>query len=476
MLARIASFLLLPLYTSYLRPADYGVIAILDFFSALIVVVISSGMLAAVTRYHFAEKLAEMQRSVWWTGMMFIAIAASFLVGVGAVFGKDLAEIALGSTVKGREEFLYLTLATIWVGCLGHLPLTYFRVRKWSHIFVTFSIGRLLVNIALNVYFLTVLELGVQGVLMGNLLTGCINTFGVFIIFSGRIGTFSIKWDLGKRLWGFAGPLIFTGFLSAMMHQTNLFFLRVFGALDQVGLFSLAYTLGQGINSLMIIPFEMIWGVVIYEVAKESYAKKIYVQVCEYFMYVVALLLLGLALFAKPLLQVMVAPDYLSAYSLVPIICLAFVFFSLHLHFRIPALLAKRTGAIIPVTVFALLVNIGANLMLIPLWGTFGAAWASVLGFMAYSIGGLWWYRRIERYEYPFASLSLVCLGMIASYLIFWGFEQWVQRPVWVFSFGVLLWALWASGLLWRLFRAFGSLGGIEDKEKVAFGNSTKIN
>ena len=30
-LARLSSFLMLPVYTSYLRPADYGVIALLDF-------------------------------------------------------------------------------------------------------------------------------------------------------------------------------------------------------------------------------------------------------------------------------------------------------------------------------------------------------------------------------------------------------------------------------------------------------------
>ncbi len=473
-LARFASFLLLPLYTSYLRPADYGVIAILDFFSALMGFLIARGMLSAVTRHHFEQKSDEMQRSVWWTGMVFIAMTGSTLVSLGTVFCKDLAEIALGATVIGREEFFLLMLAKLWFSGLGHLPLEYFRVRKWSNVFVSFNVGRLLVNIALNVYFLTVLEWGVYGLLMGNLLTEALNTFGVFLVFSRNIGRFSFNWNLGTQLWRFAAPLIFTGILSAIMHQTNVYLLRVFADLNQVGLFSIAYLLAQGMNSLVLMPFEMIWSVVIYEIAQQDDAKKIYVQVCEYFIYIIALLLLGVALFAKPLLQVIVAPDFLPAHSLVPIVCLAFVFFSLHLHFRLPALLAKRTGMIIPVTVFAVLVNIGANLTLIPMWAEFGAAWASVLGFMAYSIGGLFWYRRIERYDYPLVKLSLVGMGMVGSFLIYYLAQPWLQHQIWSICLGALIWVTWAICLSWRFIIDLGGVGEIKKIGNMVLEKSMK--
>jgi len=279
--------------------------------------------------------------------------------------------------------------------------------------------------------------------------------------------------NIRKRLWRFGAPLIITGLLSAVMHQGNRYFLRVFVDLDQVGLFSLAYMLGQGVNSLLLMPFKMIWGVVIYEIADQPDAKLIYVRVFEYFMYGVALVLFGVSLFAKPLLQLMVAPDYLSAYLLVPIICLAFFFFSLHEHFRVPALLAKRTVLMIPVTVAAVMANLVANLVLIPLFGAIGAACASVITFIVYSFGGLWCYRRIERYNYPFMRIGLVVIGLITSYMAYWGVEQFLDRPTWLFGAGVIIWSAWAIGLLGRLLRDMFGVGGLKGLRELVFRMST---
>ena len=67
-LSRLASFLLLPIYTNYLRPADYGCIAILDLTVGILGILIGTGMGAAITRYHFEFSSDIDRRKVWWTG------------------------------------------------------------------------------------------------------------------------------------------------------------------------------------------------------------------------------------------------------------------------------------------------------------------------------------------------------------------------------------------------------------------------
>ena len=47
-LGRVALLLLLPLYTSYLRPADYGCVAILDLTSAVLAILLGGGIASAV--------------------------------------------------------------------------------------------------------------------------------------------------------------------------------------------------------------------------------------------------------------------------------------------------------------------------------------------------------------------------------------------------------------------------------------------
>ena len=46
-LSRLASVLMLPLYTHYLRPADYGTIAILDLTAGVVGIIIGGGMVSA---------------------------------------------------------------------------------------------------------------------------------------------------------------------------------------------------------------------------------------------------------------------------------------------------------------------------------------------------------------------------------------------------------------------------------------------
>lgn len=447
LLSRVTSFLLLPIYTTYLRPSDYGVIAILDLVAALLGIVIVSGLISAINRYHFEAKSSKGRRQVWWTGMTFIVLISTILVVMGFVLRDGLARLILGPTVREGAFYVMLILAAFWLSSLGQLPAVYLRVLKRSGLFVGFSLGRLLVNITLNVYFLAVLDLGISGILLGNLISEFVNTLGLMSVFSYSLGAYSIDWSLGEKLWKFGAPLVITGLLSILMHQSNLYFLSVFLDLEEVGLYSLAYTIAQAVNALCLIPFAMIWSVLIYEIADQPNAKQVYVRVFEYFTYGVALVLLGVTLFSKSLLQIMVAPDFLPAARFIPILCLAFLIFSLHEHFKVPVLLAMRTADLIPVAAVATLVNIGVNLALIPLFGPVGAAWASVLTFVVYSCGGLWWYRKIDRYEYPLKKCTLVVVGMILSYMVFMGIEWFGAQIGWTVVAGTLIWLVWAIGL-----------------------------
>jgi O-antigen/teichoic acid export membrane protein len=52
-LNRIVSFILLPLYTHYLSPADYGVMDLLYFTTAFVGIVLDMGINSAVSRFYF---------------------------------------------------------------------------------------------------------------------------------------------------------------------------------------------------------------------------------------------------------------------------------------------------------------------------------------------------------------------------------------------------------------------------------------
>jgi len=256
-LGRLASFLLLPVYTNYLRPADYGVIAILDFFTTILAIVIGAGMGAAVTRYHFDVQDDVARNQVWWTGLTLVMFTGTAFLFPAMFFRDALADWTLGADIKQGAFFYALILLTMWLNVVGQVLECYLRVRKWSGTSVCVNLFRLVMNIGLNVYFLAALHLGVTGILVGNLITGAVMACILLVIFSKSQAAFSFHYPLVEKLWRFGGPIILTTLLSCLMHQVNRFLLRLFFDMEQVGIFSLAYTVSQGFYFLCSLPFTM---------------------------------------------------------------------------------------------------------------------------------------------------------------------------------------------------------------------------
>jgi O-antigen/teichoic acid export membrane protein len=129
-------------------------------------------------------------------------------------------------------------------------------------------------------------------------------------------------------------------------------------------------------------------------------------------------------------------------------VCLAFVFFSLHEHFRVPALLAKKTVSMLLAFTTGAIVNIGLNLLVLPRYGATGAAWTSVTTYAIFSAVGLARYRQIDRYEYPLMRCGFVLLAMIASYVACQYVYGAGLAPMWSLIVPAGVWTVWAVALL----------------------------
>lgn len=446
---RAASFLLLPLYTRHLRPADYGCMAILDLTSSTIALLIGSGISAAAARYHFEARDRDEADRVWWTAWTITLVGALLILTPAWTFRASIARLMLGSSVVQGPLYFALILPTILFGSVAEIPSAYVRVRKWSVFFVGLVVARVSLNIALNVFLLVEVGLGVEAILLGNLIVGALNAVVLSGALTRDLGRFGFHRPLAEGLVRFGSPLTMTSLLLLFVHQADRYLLRLFLPLDQLGIYSLAYTLGEGVTSLLQAPFVAIWSVTMFEIARQPNAKSKYVSVFRYFFDLMLLVVLAVSLFARPILELMAARDFAGAADLIPVIGLGYVLFCTADHFKVPALLANRTMNLVPVALLTAVLNVAANLALIPLMGIQGAALATVLTFGAFSLIGLVSYRRIDRYDYPLARCLLVLLGVTMTFLVWrWGTGFDVLTE-WRYPVAVVVWLIWAGVLFW---------------------------
>lgn len=383
-LSRVASLVLLPLYTRFLTPADYGCIAVLDLTNTVLGILIGAGIAQAVNRFHFDTSSEEERNHIWWTAVTIVLSLATLIVIPAWIGRSAVAHIMLGSEQAHGTLYFALTLPTLWFGSLEILLQTYVQVRKWSVAYVIIALARLGVNIALNVVLLVVFNMGILGILIGNLVTGALAVLVLLWLFVANQARYDIRTRTLAALWSYGSPLIITTFAAFLMHQADRYFLRLFLDLEQVGIYSLAYQIGQGINAMVILSFGSIWNVLKFEIADRPEAKELYATVFKYFTFGLMLLLLAVSLFTRPILMLIVTPAYLPAADIIPIICLGYVFFSMTSFVTLPAVLHNRTKVLILPSLVAAGVNLAGNALLIPLWGTMGAGWVTVITFITF--------------------------------------------------------------------------------------------
>ncbi len=90
-------------------------------------------------------------------------------------------------------------------------------------------------------------------------------------------------------------------------------------------------------------------------------------------------------------------PDFYDAAKIVPIIVLSYIVFGMHYHMEIGIMISKKTKYLAYINMGNAALNIGLNFLLIPKYGAFGAAYATLVCF----INKVGWTRWISNRLYP---------------------------------------------------------------------------
>jgi O-antigen/teichoic acid export membrane protein len=256
--------------------------------------------------------------------------------------------------------------------------------------------------------------MGVFGFLWGSLLGSWIEAGAYFVVLFARRPFRVVRETVGP-MWAYGWPLIVTTLAGLCMHQANRYLLRwLLDDLHAIGIFAVAWTLANGVNQVVVTPFQSIWQAVMYEIHQMDDRLKLFQRVFKYYALLIALILLGVSVLSEPIVRVLAAAEFAEAASVLPWLCLAFFFFTLHGLVRAPAMVHARTVSVAGVSVIAALVNVGANVLLIPRFGIHGAAYAAVITYVTFTALGHVAYRRIEDMRLPLHHVGTAVVGGVA--------------------------------------------------------------
>ena len=419
LLQRITSIIFLPIYTRYLTPADYGVIALIDLAFSLMAILIGSGIVTAVGRFHFDTEDEDQRSRIWMTGFLMLLVASTVAIIPCFIYREAIANLVLGEEITDGALYFAIVLPTLWFVLVGQVPSGNLVREKRSVTFLILSLLQLALNSVLNIVFLIPMGMGVTGVLLGNFIANALFDVIRTILLLRRRGGCGIDPELMRPLLAFGLPLMITAILTLIIHQADRIFLRTFTNMHEAGIYSLAYAIAQGMNTLLLMPFLMIWRVKAFELADKDGTEAIYAAGFRWFLGLSMLIMFALALFARPIVHILTGPDFHSSADLIPLICLGYWFYSAATFFDLSMLLEKQTKATLPASVTAATINLASNAILVPMYGAMGAAISTLITFIALASVACLVGQRVRPIRFPVLAIVRILLLVLGAW-IFW--------------------------------------------------------
>lgn len=378
LLNKALAFVMLPLYTRYLTPADYGVMGLIEM--TLDVIAILGGVQLAQGIYRYYHKATDQREREEVVFTALLALGMSYVVVSLAAFA---AAPFLSQTVfQTGEHAGLIRLAAAGMAFQSALvvPLAYARVRDLSGLYVSVSAAKLSLAAALNVLFIAGMEMGAAGVFTSTLITNAVVGVALTVWLVRSVGL-RPSGQAFRNLARYGTPLIATQFATFIATFGDRYFLQRETGPAEVGLYNLAYQFGFLLAVVGFVPFDMVWGPKRFEIAARRDRDDL---LAKGFIYANLLLIttaVGIVLFVEPVLTVMSDPAFHAAADLVPVILIAYLLQSWAKCQDTGILVRERTEYITAADWIAALVAVVAFAVVIPVWHSWGAAVATVGAF-----------------------------------------------------------------------------------------------
>lgn len=411
---KLIGFLMIPIYTRWLRPTDYGVLEMVSRTTDIVALIVGMGMASALLRFHAEGKSDKERQRVVSTAVSFSAGLGLLCAGVLLAFAEPVSRLLLGSVRYAP----CLRLAFVAMGlelCVAS-PMVLLRMHERSALFTAISLGRLLTALSLNIYLLVVLRMGVIGVFISNLI-GISLVLLVLLVASWRSWSARMDVRILKAMLAYSLPLVPCSFAMFVLNFGDRYFLRGYSGLGVLGVYSLGYKICMVMPALVMEPLGFAWSPVVFTLADRPDVGRIYERFFNGFMFCVVFAGLWLSAVARDVIQIMADSSYYEAHRVVPVVMLGLTLWAASTAFETGIMLEKKTYFRTMGHALAAAIVTVSYLVLIPRGGAMGAAWATVCGFGAMAAAVYLLANRLHPIPYDlrrFALLLLVAGGIYA--------------------------------------------------------------
>jgi O-antigen/teichoic acid export membrane protein len=378
-IGQLIGLLLVPVLTFHLGPEDMGIVFMLGMLPRFFAPLANLGMTNAIFRRFNQFKDEADRRQILSTGLLTVLVSTIFLTAVALLFSPAISEQLLsGQTHVGLVQISIVSAA---LASLGAVPRVILRAKRQVKIAAALNVLNVAVYSSVLVIALAVLKLGVSGVIIGTLIADLLTlAVAIFCTRTSFQFVFSLTWWKGMMTYGL--PFVPHYLQAAVLELFGLYMVRQMLGLAEAGLFGVAARFATPV-AFVVSAVQTSWVAHKFQVHAEdedsaSFFRSMFSYYCAGMFY----LWLGVAIWGPELLRLVTPAKYDSASMLIPFLAMVPLTQGLYFMLSTGMELTDNTKAYPLITLAGLITVVGAAIVLIWQWGAYGAALATMAGWL----------------------------------------------------------------------------------------------
>ena len=380
-LSAVLSILLVPIITHLVIPQEVGKASMYNLFFSFSLLLTLGAIDQAFAREFYSTK--DKSYLIWNSYL----VSLFFFVIFAFIFFNWRYSIILFLFNDFSKNIFIILLSSIFWGVIHRFNLLAVRFRERGKEYLILLVLRQIFRIILIPLFIVIFKRGYLGIIYGEYAALLLITIFSFV-FVKHIWKFSpirrMDRTLILKLLRYSMPLFPATLLFWSMQWVDRFSLRIWSGFEELGLYFASYKVANIIN-IVYLGLTAYWIPVAYRWYEQKKPAKYYVSSLN-IVFLIMTLLATLVISFRNFIVYILGENYYASSQIVPYLVLMPVFLSFAEVGGIGINLSRKTFLQSIITFVVIILNLGGNYLLVPIYGAKGAAISTAFSYTVFFI------------------------------------------------------------------------------------------
>jgi len=377
-LPKVFGILLLPVITNYLTPEDYGLWNYVNSLVIFLFAISTLNLNTFILKYYFLEKNLLSQKKLLGNIFSFVILFNTIILFILLYYGETITSFYNISV--DFYPFIFIAIIANFLNVFSIFPLALFRINGKAKEYMLLNVSKVILQYSFTLYFLIILHLDVLGLFYSLLITNIIYVCIYLYILHSNI-KINIDFNQLKVALKFSLPLVPGTISYIIMSVSDRIILEQYVSLFELGIYSLAYTIGFGLNIIALSLYKT-YEPTIFKKYKNKDFYSTFHKINVLNILSISIFALAISLFSKELIYYMSSESFFAANNIVHIIVISALFNGVYLLYGTLLTSFLHTKIVALFVVFSSIINILLNLYFVPIFGIYAAAYSTLISYL----------------------------------------------------------------------------------------------